>query len=198
MSLSFDEKLTTMYSFSREEMEYPLVGVASTETLNKYFLGKETEHIKMRIYKIDVTHKQYIKVKSFVDNVFSDSEGYLYNFLEPLKFISNISINCYKTYVCSTFVFDALKEGNILSEEFNKNSISPQELGDVLSDYLFYDGLINQYKYFKHSSISIKRRKFKIIISPMKTTAFYTYVVYRHLKKSIYKNYITKIIKKSA
>jgi len=190
VSLSFDEKLNVMYSFSREEIEYPLVGVASTETLNKYFLGREEENIKMKVYKIDLSPDEYRDIKTFVNHIFNDNEGYMYNFLEPLNVFTGMSLNCYKTYVCSTFVFDALKAGNIVGNINSNSTVSPQELGNILEKYLYYDGLINRYEYFKESIIKFKRRKFKVIISPMKTTAFYTYVVCRHLKKSISKNYM--------
>lgn len=199
ISLAFNSKLDTMYSFSREKIEYPLVGIASTETLNKYFLGKEKEQLKMKVYKVNVTAKQYDDIKKFVDNIFADEEGYMYNFLEPLQFFTGVKLNCYKTYVCSTFVFDALKAGGVVSEKESVNtSISPQVLGNILDEYLYYDGFINKYKFFKESIIKVKRKKIKVIISPMKTTAFYSYVLYRHFKKNLYKTYITKINKKTA
>ncbi|MGL5972511.1 MAG: hypothetical protein ACRCZK_02155 [Oscillospiraceae bacterium] len=183
-SLSFDEQLNKMYSFSRIELEYPFMGAPANENLNKYFLGKENKQIKMKVLKIPVEDNQYKKIKKFVSKIFKDKEGYKYNCLEPLKIITNKPIECYKTYVCSSFVFDALKAGNLVDSSYKKSNgvVTPEYLGELFNNYLFYESEINKYKYFKASNNKIKRKKIKVIISPAKTMAFYTYTIYRHFK----------------
>ena len=186
ISVSFNQSLSPMYSFSRIDVENPFVGGPAQEELRDYFLGKSNAEIKMKVFCIPVTQEQIDEIGQLISKVFTDDEEYYYNILEPLNNFKAKPITCYKTFVCSTFVAEILSLTDIGKIQTKKSFISPQAIGEKINQYKIYDGEILDYEFFSANSIEkIKRNKIKVASIPIRTTSFYSKVLVRDMKSRI-------------
>lgn len=181
MSLSFHKDLSKMYTFARVVRENPFMGGPTTEKLQDYFFGKKNTTLKMKVYRIPITSEQKQKAIQFIKTVFTDTEGYRYNFLQPLEVLFKKPVPIYKTYVCSAFVYQVLKEGEIFHSDELQYFVTPERLGEALRDHLFYSGPIYSYPYFDKRIAEFKRRKLVLLSIPFVTVGFYSVVLYRDI-----------------
>lgn len=142
VSISFDKKCTTMYSFGRKYINFPMLGIFKEENINKGLFVRNKNSL-MAIYEIDVTTYQYKRIKQKIKDIQENNKGYNIIGLFLAKF--KIKLNR-KKYYCSEFVFEVLsgKNINILNKE--KQLFKPE---DIIKDQPFnkvFEGKISEYK----------------------------------------------------
>lgn len=142
-SISLDQNLKQMYSFGRISANNPLVGGMIKENLHNFTLGNNNI-IETKIYRISVNDMQYEKISRFIKETYNDRDGYYYNLLGLLGIIFRKKWRLYKTYICSEFIVESLKSGEI--EIIQKNRlISPKDMGKVMEHLLYYEGDLYRY-----------------------------------------------------
>ena len=145
-SISLDENLSQMYSFCRLSISNPLVGGIVRESVFTLTIGLQ-EDVPINVYRIPVTVEQYELISKFIYDVYNDAEVYYYNFLQAIGLISNKKHAIYKTYICSEFVMEALRQGGIQLTSLESYQITPTDISEIMGQYIFYSGNLNNYPF---------------------------------------------------
>jgi len=155
VSISLDKNLTNMYSFGRLMVDNPLIGGIIKESRKSLSLGTN-KIVSSKIYKIPVTNEQYEMVNKKISTLFNDSEGYYYNYLGAIGVFLNLKIKLYKTYICSEFVLEVLKEADLLATDKDISLVTPEEITIMLKDYLIFEGELKDYE--KDSIVCVEKK----------------------------------------
>ena len=145
-SISLDESLTQMYSFCRLSISNPLVGGIVRESVFTLTMGLD-ENVPIIVYRIPVTLEQYELISKFIYDVYNDAEVYYYNFLQAIGLLSNKKHVVYKTYICSEFVMEALRQGGIKLTSLESYRITPTDICEIMNQYIYYSGNLNKYPF---------------------------------------------------
>ena len=145
-SISLDKSLIQMYSFCRFSISNPLVGGIVRESAFTLTIGLEKD-VPINVYRIPVTARKYELISKFIYDIYNDSEIYYYNFLQAIGIISNKKHSIYKTYICSEFVMEALRQGGIKLTSLEPYQITPTEICDIMEKFICYSGNLNDYPF---------------------------------------------------
>ena len=145
-SISLNENLSEMYSFCRLSISNPLVGGIIRESAFTLTLGLDAD-VPISIYRIPVTVEKYELIRKFIYDVYNDAEVYYYNFLQAIGLISNKKHSIYKTYICSEFVMEALKQGGIEFTALNSYQVTPTDISKIMGHFLYYSGDLKNYPF---------------------------------------------------
>lgn len=140
-SLSFDEKLTEVYSFGRKLPQNPFIGGFVKENLQQGLF----KDASCRIYSCQITESQYREMQQVIKNIEKNQHHYTYNLLGLLGFVLNKPITKEHAYFCSEFVATVLKEGGILNMQKSPSLIAPHDFQSMSSLQLEYQGKIADY-----------------------------------------------------
>ena len=145
-SISLDESLTQMYSFCRLSISNPLVGGIIRESVFTLTIGLN-EDVPIIVYRIPATLQQYELISKFINDVYNDAEVYYYNFLQAIGLISKKKHAVYKTYICSEFVMEALRQGGIKLTSLESYRITPTDICGIMGQYVYYSGSLSKYPF---------------------------------------------------
>lgn len=145
-SISLDENLSQMYSFSRFSISNPLVGGIVRESAFTLTLGLDDD-VPIKIYRIPVTIGKYQLISEFIRDIYNDGEVYYYNFLQAIGIISNKKHAVYKTYICSEFVIEALLQGGIQLTSLKPYQITPTDICGFIEKNICYSGNLQDYPF---------------------------------------------------
>lgn len=143
VSISKDCTLSSMYSFGRKYLHFPLPGGFIKEDINNglYSNGKTL----ISVYRIPVSEKDINDFDNYINNfqkvdTFYDVKGAVGIYFNKNMFSEN-------GYVCSSFVSKILESLNILTYE-DCWKIKPQDLIQIddLDLELIYEGEASKYK----------------------------------------------------
>ena len=97
--------------------------------------------MNVRIYKIPVTHGQYLAGKQRLREIAHDSEGYLYNLYSVLSFPLLRGFHTYKAFSCAEFSAHLLRHMNVLPNgEKPEYTYTPEEIADGIGLDVFFEG----------------------------------------------------------
>ncbi len=99
VSISFDKNCNEMYSFGRKYKYFPLYGVFKKEKIREGLFKNKKSLIA--IYEVNVTDKQYDKIRKKINEIKRTNRGY--NIIGLLLAEFKIKLNRNK-YYCSEFV----------------------------------------------------------------------------------------------
>jgi len=145
-SISLDKDLSQMYSFCRFSISNPFVGGIVHESVFTLNIGSK-DNVPINIYRIPITIRKYELIRKFIYDIYNDDEIYYYNFLGAIGVVSNKKHAIYKTYICTEFVMDTLKQGGIELTSLESYKITPTEICEVMSKFIFYRGDLNEYPF---------------------------------------------------
>lgn len=148
-SISLDENLSELYSFCRLSISNPLVGGILRESTFTLTMGLE-EDVPIKIYRIPVTAEKYELISKFIYDIYNDDEVYYYNFFQAFGIMSNKKHAIYKTYICSEFVMEALRQGGIQLTSLESYQITPTDICGVIGQFICYSGNLNDYPFKKN------------------------------------------------
>jgi hypothetical protein len=143
-SISLDEGLSQIYSFCRLSISNPLVGGIIRESAFTLNMGIE-EDVPINIYCIPVTLEEYELISKFIYDVYNDTEVYYYNFLQAIGLISNKKHAVYKTYICSEFVMEALRQAGIQLTSVESYKVTPTDISTIMRKFIYYSGNLKDY-----------------------------------------------------
>ncbi|HZK33834.1 MAG TPA: hypothetical protein VFD33_00805 [Bacillota bacterium] len=141
VSISLNKDLSQMYSFARYRAHNALVGGFIKESPQRLTLGKD-KSVQIKVYKIPLSDENYYRVQAFVYGIMESKETYIYNSLAVLGRPLGMGSDTYRAFVCTDFVINSLIQGGL---EFNSTSLTPGQIGEALSPYLFYTGPLESY-----------------------------------------------------
>jgi hypothetical protein len=143
-SISLNENLSQMYSFSRLAVSNPLVGGIIRESVFTLTLDLKGD-LPINIYRIPVTPSQYEQISKFIYDTYNDDEIYYYNILQAIGLISNKKHVMYKTYICTEFVMEALRHGGINLTKIEPYAITPTGICQIMAGFIYYSGNLSEY-----------------------------------------------------
>ncbi|MDW5299169.1 MAG: hypothetical protein SA378_03395 [Sedimentibacter sp.] len=103
ISISLSDDCSTMYSFGRKIIWFPLVGGFVKEEVNEGIFKMYPE-TKCKIYKLAITDEEYETVLERLNNFLQDPNKFKYSFLNLFFMYLNVPFSRENHYVCSTFV----------------------------------------------------------------------------------------------
>ena len=141
-AISFDAKLSLVYSFSRYNKNNPFYGGFVHESLLRYNNNGKTAEIK--ICKIPISNELYIEINDYINSLKEDDKDYFYYLYSGIEFVFSKKININKSYTCIEFVLNIfttyLKQFNLEKNKF----YSIKDLVSLLDEYCIYEGRIDQ------------------------------------------------------
>ena len=144
MSISLDKDLTEVYSFGRKSVKNFMDGGPTKESYHTLSVGTG-ETVDLCVFKIPVTKMQYERLKTFIDNVFEDADGYIYNFADALGRVFRRKIRVNKCYTCIEFCSEALEYAKIEIGKKLYNVSNLDEVRKILKRYIAYEGRYRAY-----------------------------------------------------
>lgn len=144
MSLSMTQDLSQIYSFGRVSARNSMAGGPLKESYYTMSLGGVSE-VKISVFKIPVTKTQYERLYEFIDSVFHDADGYVYNFAAAVATIFHRQIKIDKCYTCIEFCVDALNYAGIEAAERLRGVDTLDDAVNHLKKYRIYEGPYTSY-----------------------------------------------------
>lgn len=142
VSLSLDENLNEMYSFGRLNPYNPFNGGFVHEKIN-HGTFKRFKNTKAEIYSINLTNKQYKKIKRIIGKFKKDRKLYKFNIIGLFGVGFNLKYKKEKTFYCAEFVKYLIDNANIRMKL--PELVKPIDFKDVNSLELMYRGILRNY-----------------------------------------------------
>ena len=139
-SLSFDDDYNHFYTFARKYNNTPFVG-GYLEEKPIYLSRGRKKKVDVRIYKIEISSKQYQQFKKDLVEIKNDPE-YLYDIVGTVLFPFHLNFPIYKAYNCCEFVMNMLEKEKIVPLTKKPCFYAPQDIDELLKEHLFYEGEI--------------------------------------------------------
>lgn len=112
-SISFDESLQPLYSFSRKYVNAPLPAGLRTEPLTKGFFQKY-QYIPCALYELQVSDEVYWTARRQVEHMMEDAPSYRFSVIGLILCRLNIPFHRERRYFCSEFVSEVLSRSKAL------------------------------------------------------------------------------------
>jgi len=181
-SISLDGNFSQMYSFCRLAVSNPLVGGIIRESMFTLTIGLKDD-VPIKVYRVPVTAEQYDLISKFIYDIYNDEEIYYYNFIQALGLISKKKHAIYKTYICSEFVMETLRQGGLKLTPLDSYKITPTDISEIMSRFLCYSGNLKEYPFIQNIRTKDDTRFF------CKTGFFYESIhTIRHFWKVLSRN----------
>jgi len=132
VSVSFNEKLSVMYSFSKTQLDVALVGGFVAEYPSRYIA--EGGDIPVKVFAIDASEQEYMRVREVIRRMMTHPQRYTYNVYDKAMSVFGASFDIKRSYTDLAFVCRLLRLGGMKSIK---------ELEFVLAPYLQYEGSLN-------------------------------------------------------
>lgn len=144
ISISLDENMQHMYSFSRRNAYNPVWGGFMMESP---FFGamrrfRNTTGIIMRI---PVSEIQYHDLKNFLTQMYAEKEKYHYNISGLILASLGIVYHPKNKYYCSEFVRDTLEKFQIVDQNFFNPITIPEDFLQLEKIEIIYIGNLREY-----------------------------------------------------
>ena len=145
VAISLEKDCNIIYSYGRKKVNSILNGGYTAEKRNGEFFKKFNNTV-CKIYEIDVTKKQYQRVKEIINDMQLNTTKYKYDFLGIIPRFFGIPVTIKNRYVCSYFVAYVLKESKIYNFSNNICLIKPR---DFESLNILKEKYIGKYSLYK-------------------------------------------------
>lgn len=136
VSISLDESLTKMYSFSRRYYRTPFYGGFVQESVSRYHLKGSTAQI--RVCRLPVTNQQYETLEAHLTELFEQKERYLYNHLSVSAALLHKPVKVRDAYTCVEFCVKILRSCGVALDPDAYYSVG--DLEQKLRNFTIYTG----------------------------------------------------------
>ena len=152
VSISLDIDFKQMYSFGRLNPYNPFVGGFIHEYIDKGTF-KRFYNTKAKIYYLEVTEKQYEKIKETIEKIKKNKKIYKFNIIGLFAAGFNKNIKREYSFYCAEFVKYVIEKAKIKTEL--PEPVKPENFKEMLGLQEIYNGLLRQYQ---SSKINIKEK----------------------------------------
>lgn len=139
VSISFDECLQPLYSFSRFQINTPLPAGLRTEPFDSGYFH-EYPYLPCALYELKVEDDVYETAKAEVDGMMSIASLYRYNIMGLIFCKLNIPLNRKYHYFCSEFVSEILAKSNALILPKKPSLMRPGDYTKISNLTCLYEG----------------------------------------------------------
>lgn len=144
IAVAKDKSCDTMYSFGRKKINNFLDGGFVVEKKQGAFF-KKFKDTKCRIYELNVSRWQYIKIESKLCEMEENIDKYKYDFLGIALRQCKIPITFKNKYVCSHFVAELLENAGICTFGKKVCFAIPKDFEQIEGAKMIYEGKLSEY-----------------------------------------------------
>lgn len=143
-SISLTEDLSEMYSFGRKNPTNPLHAGFIKEDLvvGTYSWFPFTECL---VLKMDITRKEYRKIKKIIMLFKKKEKRYRYNFIGLFAVVLNTAWERNAAYFCSQFVAEVLRKSGITLFDKSSSLVKPNDFLEAPRTEVVYEGMLYNY-----------------------------------------------------
>jgi hypothetical protein len=143
-AIALDKDLNRLYAFARSKHCNLLSGKLVRENLERYTL-RYKYNVDCMIFKVPVTNHEYEIIEKLIHDIHKD-KTYLYNLFSVILFPLFHGFTTYNAFSCIEFVMFILKYfTDIETPDKLPCNFKPDELIDILKDYVYYTGDLKDY-----------------------------------------------------
>ncbi len=143
VSISFEENLQPLYSFSRKYIYFPFPGELHNEPLETGFF-KKYSHIPCALYEVKVSDETYTQALSQVDGMIATAKQYKYSILGLLFCFCKMPIKRRRHYFCSEFVAEVLHRSQAIKLPKVPQLMQPNDFTDIESLECVFEGRLDE------------------------------------------------------
>lgn len=143
-SLSFEQNLDKMYSFSRKKPHNPFVGRFMQERLCEGVYARQTK-LPGLVMELEISKTEYRQLAELINLFLSNSQDYKYNYLGLLGCLFGVETHFENRFVCSSFVYHALSKCHICDLGIPVSLIRPEHLLKIKGRTI-YEGDLLRYR----------------------------------------------------
>lgn len=126
VSISFDEDLQPLYSFSRKYVNSPLPAGLKMEPLHQGFFKRHSQ-IPCALYSLEASDDVYDTAKVQVAQMMKEAPKYRFNLIGLLLCRMGIPFHRKERYFCSEFVSEVLKQSKALTLPKDTSLMRPND-----------------------------------------------------------------------
>ena len=144
-SISIDDSLENMYSFSRVNPYIAFIGAFMKENY-KTGTFKRFKKTKAELIEFTVSEKTYTEIVSFLEKEYAERKKYGYAYRGLFKAGKGIVYRKKNAFYCSEFCWYVLEKFGVLEKRLGKEVILPMDFIEKTNGKIVYKGLLNEYK----------------------------------------------------
>ena len=144
-SLSFDEDLSSMYSFGRRYKYYPFWGGLIRETPTTGVFGR-FPNTKAVVLKVRVSEMKYDVLKQCVTEMYKHKERYHYNYIGCFLNWFHKGFKRKKHLYCSEFIKELFVRYDVFDESLFPRVVRPYDFREIFADGEIYCGKLKEYQ----------------------------------------------------
>jgi hypothetical protein len=141
VALSFEEDLSTMYSFARYCVNAPLIAGFVKESILRYYYN-DNPSVPVKICKIPLPPEKYSRVRDYIHSMEENSEQYIYNYLALAAAPLKLKILIEKSFTCLEFVYSVLYNCGIETSLDISSYYTIVDLERVLEKHVAFEGFL--------------------------------------------------------
>ncbi len=142
-SMSFEEELQPLYSFSRKYVYLPLPAGLHHEPLEMGFFKKHSK-IPCAVYKLEVDEETYLSAKAEVDEMLKNAKHYRFSILGLVLCGCRIPLTRRRHYFCSQFVSHILDTVNAVELPHRPSLMRPNDYTKIDSLECVFEGRLDE------------------------------------------------------
>lgn len=142
-SISFEESLQPLYSFSRERIHMPLPAGLRSEPLN-YGFFKKYNNIPCALYELQVSDVVYEAAKDEVNHMMAKKDSYRFSIIGLLLCRLNIPYHRRRHFFCSQFVSEVLARSHALHLPKDTSLMRPNDYTTIPKLLCRFRGRLNE------------------------------------------------------
>lgn len=142
-SISFEENLQPMYSFSRKFVHSPLPAGLRVEPLQQGFY-KKYKYIPCALYELKVSDEVYNLAKKEVERMLNDTHKYYFSVIGLFLCRLHIPLHRKRHLFCSQFVGEILHRSNALELPKDTSLMRPNDYTKISDLICLYQGRLEE------------------------------------------------------
>lgn len=143
VSISLDIELKEMYSFGRLNPYNPFWGGFVHEYINKGTFKRFCD-TRVKVYSLEITEKQYEKIKNNIKQIEKERDSYKFNILGLLAAGFHKRIKMKRSFYCAEFVKYVMEKAEINIEL--PEVVKPEDFKKINGLQEIYIGLLRKYQ----------------------------------------------------
>ncbi len=139
VGICLSEECDRIYTFGRKRLRNFLdAGLVVQKPSDRFF---EVFHrTRCRIFKLEVSDRQYNRLRNNLEQMLSRSEDYKYDFLGAFLRYFKIRVSFERRYVCSQFVAEMLENAEIYKFDKMPSFAVPKDFENIADAVEIYKG----------------------------------------------------------
>ncbi len=152
VSIALDKELEYMYSFGRLNPYNPFWGGFVHEYINKGTF-KRFYNTRVKIYSLEITDKQYEKIKNNIEEMEKEKDRYKFNIVGLFAAGFHKRIKMKNSFYCAEFVKYLIEKAEINTAL--PEAVKPEDFKRIEGLQEIYTGFLRKYQVSKNKKVKV-------------------------------------------